>query len=176
MILFWALLIIVLSNEEAKQIASKLESTSLERVPSPDVDQDAVSSEDRGLWSETSTDTAHSSQGNVALDSTLPESEVSEKDVQTQNEVVSSKNLMNPDTKLSVTYIVQKVSELSLNKFMDTRDWSTVSIIGALCFYLTLILVLCICSTISCSLCCDRRRRVKQIRRERLLDEIAEEL
>jgi len=176
MFCLWALLLIVLSDNSANKVAEKLKSTSLKQTTSAgvaDVESQAVSSEDRGLRLESPT--ASDSDENAVWDSTPPKSnEMSEKDVQTKNGVQFSNKIINPDTKYSVTYLVQKWTKTNFT--LDTGKWSPVSLIGAVCFYLTLFCVLCICITIMCSAICHRRRRVKEIREERLLESMAEEL
>jgi len=140
MFCLWALLLIVLSDNSANKVAEKLKSTSLKQTTSAgvaDVESQAVSSEDRGLRLESPT--ASDSDENAVWDSTPPKSnEMSEKDVQTKNGVQFSNKIINPDTKYSVTYLVQKWTKTNFT--LDTGKWSPVSLIGAVCFYLTLFL------------------------------------
>lgn len=172
----WALLLIVLSDDSANTVVEKLKSTSLKRTTSAgvaDVEGQAVSSEDRGLRLESLT--ASDYDENAVWDSTPPKSnDIPERDVQTENDVQFSNKIINPDTKYSITYLVQKLTKTTFT--LDTGKWSPVSLIGAVCFYLTLFCVLCICITIMCSAICHRRRKVKEIREERLLESMAEEL
>lgn len=174
---FWTLfvfLFMALSSQDATEtVADKLKSASFRKQAASadvaDIVQDAVSSEDPGL--------RLNSDANEGMDvssrNAVQSDEISEQDVQSQSDIKAvNKKIINPDAKFSVMYMIEKLSS-DLNLDLDTGEWTTVSLLGALCFHLTLFLVLCICVTILCSTLCNRRRRVKKIRRERLLDDIA---
>lgn len=178
---FWTLFVflsIALSSQDATEtVADKLKSASFRKQAASadvaDIVQDAVSSEDPGLR----LNSGNIEGTDVSSRNDVESEEISEQDVQSQSDIKAiNKKIINPDAgKFSVIYMIEKLSS-DLNLDLDTGEWTTVSLLGALCFHLTLFLVLCICVTILCSTLCDRRRRVKEIRRERLLDEIAEEL
>lgn len=174
---FWALFVFLsmaFSSQDATEtVADKLKSASFRKQAASadvaDIVDDAFSSEDPGLPSNSDA----SEPNDVSSRNSVESDEILEQDVQSQSDIKAiNKKIINPGAKFSVMYMVEQVSS-DLNLDLDTGEWTTVSLLGALCFHLTLFLVLCICVTILCSTLCDRRRRVKEIRRERLLDEIA---